>query len=156
MSREGIWIVCAVLVVVGFFGYWWQRNNGQFRAPSQTDGEGVLRLSPADLGHNLGDTLTVVQFSSTFCQPCVATKRVISYSLGLVKVEGIESIEVNAEENLELAKKAAVMRTPTVVLLDSQGREISRASGELRPQQFLGALGEALGLEGLDAQAGVL
>lgn len=144
MNQEGVWIVVAVLVVVGFFGTWWNRNNGRFKAASKVDQDVARVFTEADLGQPLGDALTVVQFSSTFCQPCVATKRVIAHSLGLVKIEGIASIEINAEENLQLARDASVMRTPTVVLLDPAGKEVSRASGELRPQQFLGALGEVL------------
>lgn len=139
-----MWIVLAVFVVVGVFGFWWQRNNGKFKASRAVGTDEALTFTAADLGSQLGAAVTVVQFSSTFCQPCVATKRVIARSLSLVNVEGIASVEVNAEENLELARKASIMRTPTVVLLDPAGRELSRASGELRPQQFLAALGQAL------------
>lgn len=144
MNQEGVWIVVAVLVVVGLFGTWWNKNNGRFKAKSEDDQEAARVFTEADLGQPLGTALTVVQFSSTFCQPCVATKRVIAHSLDLVKVEGIASIEINAEENLPLAREASVMRTPTVVLLDPSGKEVSRASGELRQQQFLGALGSVL------------
>lgn len=147
MTREGVWIVCAVLVVVGFFGFWWSRNNGKFKSVDAIDSDDVLTLTPVNLGVELGDRLTVVQFSSTFCQPCVATKRVIARSLDMINVDGIASVEVNAEQNLELTRAASIMRTPTVLLLDTDGREVSRASGELRPQQFLAAIGSALNLD---------
>lgn len=144
MSQQGLWIVCAVLIVVGFGGAWLKRNNGKFKETKVDEPGDVLTLTEVDLGAPLGPRLTVVQFSSTFCQPCVHTKRVIAHVLGQVTVSGIASVEVNAEENLDIARKASVMRTPTVMLLDSQGRELTRASGELRPQQFIGALGQAL------------
>lgn len=148
MSQQGLWIVCAVLIIVGFGGAWLKRNNGKFKESRTSESpDDALVFTEAELGQPLGSSLTVVQFSSTFCQPCVATKRVIARVLGQVSVEGIESIEINAEENLDLTRKASIMRTPTVMLLDPNGAVVSRASGELRPQQFIGALGEALGFD---------
>lgn len=148
MSQQGLWIVCAVLVVVGFGGAWIKRNNGKFKEPAIAEQGNELVLSEAELGQPLGSSLTVVQFSSTFCQPCVSTKRVIAYVLDKVTTPGIESVEINAEENLDLARKASIMRTPTVLLLGPDGKVVSRASGELRPQQFVGALGQALDFDG--------
>lgn len=149
MSQQGLWIVCAVLIIVGFGGAWLKRNNGKFKEPGTATSQGdAVVFTEAELGKPLGSSLTVVQFSSTFCQPCVATKRVVAHVLGQVSVEGIESIEINAEENLDLTRKASIMRTPTVILLDPEGVVVSRASGELRPQPFVRALGQALGFDG--------
>lgn len=153
MNLQGVLLLFLVLVVVSGFGYWWSKRNGQFkqRGTDTVSDDSALSFTEEQLGQPLGSQLTVVQFSSTFCQPCVATKRVISRSLDMVQVTGISAIEINADENLELTRQASIMRTPTVLLLDAAGREISRASGELRPPQFIGALGAALG-EDLDVR----
>ncbi|MFZ1362986.1 MAG: thioredoxin family protein [Candidatus Nanopelagicales bacterium] len=155
MSQQGLWIVCAVLVIVGFGGAWLKRNNGKFKESEATEQGDELVLTEAELGQPLGSSLTVVQFSSTFCQPCISTKRVIAFVLDKVTVPGIESVEINAEENLDLTRDLSIMRTPTVLLVNPDGKVVSRASGELRPQQFVGALGQALGFDGASVDVSI-
>jgi thiol-disulfide isomerase/thioredoxin len=81
----------------------------------------------AELGHELGDRATLLQFSSAFCAPCRATRRVLGEIAELVP--GVRHVEVDAEQHLELVRRLGVLRTPTTLVLDSRGREVSRAGG---------------------------
>ncbi|MEV0848464.1 thioredoxin family protein [Streptomyces sp. NPDC049954] len=90
----------------------------------------------------LGERATLVQFSTAFCQPCRATRRVLAEVA--VLVPGVAHVEVDAEERLALVRALGVERTPTVLVLDSSGREVRRASGAPRRAQVLAALAEAL------------
>ncbi len=85
-----------------------------------------------------GERATLVQFSSAFCAPCRATRRI----LGDVSsaVPGVSHVEIDAEEHLDLVRRLGVLRTPTTLVLDASGREITRASGAPRPAQVLAAL----------------
>jgi hypothetical protein len=44
-------------------------------------------------------------------------------------VPGVAHVEIDAEHHLDLVRRLGVTRTPTTLLLDASGREVSRASG---------------------------
>ena len=99
-------------------------------------------------GAALGTTATVVQFSSAFCQPCRATRRVIAQVLkdaAAGGTTGVEVIEIDADDNLELTRRWGVQSTPTVVFLDADGREVHRGSGQPRTPDIVAGLGKAVG-----------
>ncbi|MCD0483799.1 thioredoxin family protein [Streptacidiphilus sp. ASG 303] len=94
------------------------------------------------LGAPLGERATLVQFSSAFCRPCAATRRVLADVAAMVP--GVVHVEVDAESRLELVRAAGVERTPTVLVLDAAGREVRRAEGQPRRADVIAALGAAL------------
>ncbi len=95
-----------------------------------------------DFGEPLGERATLVQFSSAFCAPCRATHRVLSDVARMV--DGVRHIEIDAESNLDLVRRLDVMRTPTVLVLDSDGRLVTRASGQPRKVDVIAAVGKAV------------
>ncbi|MFI6643977.1 TlpA family protein disulfide reductase [Streptomyces sp. NPDC050504] len=101
-----------------------------------------MRLSAADLGAELGERATLVQFSSAFCQPCRATRRTLAEVAGVV--EGVAHVEVDAEAHLELVRALRIDRTPTVLVLDAAGRVVRRAAGQPRKVDVYAALGAAV------------
>ncbi len=84
----------------------------------------------------------MVQFSTAFCQPCRATRRILDEVAG--QVEGVRHVEVDAEAHLDLVRRLDVMRTPTVFVLDAGGRVVRRAVGQPRKADVVAALGEAI------------
>ncbi|WP_103503951.1 thioredoxin family protein [Streptomyces sp. SM14] len=89
----------------------------------------------------LGRVATLVQFSSAFCAPCRATRRVLAEVAAMVP--GVEHAEIDAEERLELTRAASVVRTPTVLVLDRAGRVVRRAEGQPRRVDVIAAVGAA-------------
>jgi thioredoxin-related protein len=57
---------------------------------------------------------------------------------------GLRHIDVDATQRLDLARRLNIMRTPTVLLLDPDGRVISRISGTLSAEQARHALPEPI------------
>lgn len=104
--------------------------------------DGAVRLSEAELGGALGERATLVQFSTAFCQPCRATRRVLAEVAGMV--DGVAHVEVDAEERLELVRRLEILRTPTVLVLDAGGRVVRRAAGMPRKADVIAALGRAV------------
>jgi thiol-disulfide isomerase/thioredoxin len=98
------------------------------------------RLTAQELGVELGDRATLVQFSSAFCQPCRATRVVLGEVAGMV--QGVTHVEIDAESHLDLVRRFDVMRTPTVLVLDSAGRIRKRATGAPRKADVIAALGQ--------------
>ncbi|MEV7218210.1 thioredoxin family protein [Kitasatospora cineracea] len=131
-------IVClVVLVVAGGFGVLRKVRDGRLRVR-----DGVVRLTGAELGAPLGERATLVQFSTSFCQPCRATRRTLAEVAGMVA--GVAHVEVDAESQLELVRRLEVLRTPTVLVLDAAGRVVRRAAGQPRRADVIAALGEAV------------
>ncbi|GHA23156.1 thiol reductase thioredoxin [Streptomyces anthocyanicus] len=123
----------------------WRRNGGAL-VRGKDDGkrsEGTaVRVDAADLGAELGPRATLVQFSSAFCAPCRATRRVLGEVAGLVP--GVAHVEIDAEGHLELVRALDVLKTPTVLVLDADGRVVRRATGQPRRADVIAALGEAV------------
>ena len=61
------------------------------------------------------------------------------------KVHGVVTVDIDAEEHLEMVRRFGIMRTPTVLVLDAEGVVSTRASGLPRREQVLAALGQAVG-----------
>ncbi|MEU6217563.1 thioredoxin family protein [Streptomyces sp. NPDC047022] len=105
----------------------------------RSDGQ---RLGVAELGQVLGERATLVQFSSAFCAPCRATRRILTEVAAMVP--GVAHVEIDAEQRLELVRALDVVRTPTVLVLDAEGRIVRRAAGRPRTADVIAALGEVV------------
>jgi thiol-disulfide isomerase/thioredoxin len=157
----GIWVLLAALALATAVGLGKRWYDGRFRAPHGTAGAqgsdagqgsgagqgsdageasgSTPRLAAADLdGADLGERATLVQFSTAFCQPCRATRRVLSDIADVVP--GVTHVEIDAESHLDLVRRLDVLRTPTTLVLDATGRVTTRASGQPRKEQVLAAL----------------
>jgi thiol-disulfide isomerase/thioredoxin len=99
-----------------------------------------MELTGAELGGPLGPRATLLQFSSAFCAPCRATRRVLAEVAGMT--DGVAHLEIDAESHLELVRRLDVRRTPTVFVLGPDGRIAHRASGQPRKADVIAALGE--------------
>nr|WP_186318958.1 thioredoxin family protein [Streptomyces sp. SAJ15] len=115
------------------------RGSGRVRVRGH---DGEVWLGAAELGAELGERATLVQFSSAFCQPCRATRRTLADVAGMVP--GVAHVEVDAEARLELVRGLDIQRTPTVLVLDAAGRIVRRAAGQPRKADVIAALGEAV------------
>jgi thiol-disulfide isomerase/thioredoxin len=105
--------------------------------------DGGQRLTAAELGAPLGERATLVQFSSAFCAPCRATRRILGDVAAMV--EGVRHVEIDAEAHLDLVRGLGVLKTPTVLVLDAGGAVVRRASGQPRRADVIAALGAAVG-----------
>lgn len=162
----GLAVLVAALVVAVAGGGVWQRRNGRMRplsraaardaaltppqapasgsAPQAGPADGAVVVTGAQLGQDLGERATLVQFSTSFCAPCRATRRILSDVAGMTS--GVTHIEIDAESRLDLVRLLGVLRTPTVLVLAADGRVVRRASGQPRKPDVIAAIGEAAGL----------
>ena len=146
-------LIAAVAAALGF-GVYRAIVDGRFSGTHRVRGGEVAAevaapasvLEGADLEHELGERATLLQFSSAFCAPCRATRRVLADIADAVP--GVVHIEVDAEHHLELVRRLGVLRTPTTLILNSNGAEITRAAGAPRKEQVLAALAQAVESEG--------
>ncbi|WP_405622596.1 TlpA family protein disulfide reductase [Streptomyces sp. NBC_00076] len=135
----GLVVCVAVLAAASAYGVLHRRRSGRIRVRGRDDGK---RLGAAELGGRLGERATLVQFSSAFCAPCRATRRVLGEVADLVP--GVTHVELDAEDNLDLVRALDILKTPTVLVLDADGRIVRRAAGQPRKADVIAALGEAV------------
>ncbi|QBX55836.1 thioredoxin [Nocardioides seonyuensis] len=151
MSTGVVVLALAVSLALGV-GLWRAATDGRFRkrhgatsatAASTTTASAAAATSPAaelvdQLGASLGERATLLQFSSAFCAPCRATRTVLTDVSGLV--EGVTHVEVDAEEHLAATRALGILRTPTTLVLDASGMEVTRAGGAPTRDQVLAAI----------------
>ena len=143
----GQWVLVAVVLFVVGFAVYRVATDGRFRGTRRVRGAdasassaqtAVNVLTQAGVAVRLGEKATLLQFSSAFCAPCRATRRVLEEVSQLVP--GVTHVEVDAEHHLEVVRTLRVLRTPTTLVLDGDGTEVSRASGLPKRDQVLAAL----------------
>ena len=137
----GIVALLAAVALTVVVAWVLKARNGRFA--EQLPRADQAGLTADDIGTELGERATLVQFSSAFCSPCRAT-RVLLTDIA-AKVDGVVAVDIDAEEHLDLVRRFGIMRTPTVLVLDADGAISTRASGLPRREQVLVALGQAVG-----------
>lgn len=135
-----MWVLVAVLLAAAALGLVWQARQGRVRDVTLADS---LLPTLSALGHAPGERATLLQFSSAFCAPCRATRRILADAASAVP--GVRHVELDAESNLDVVRRLNVMKTPTTLVLDAQGRVTQRAAGQPRKEQILAALAKAVG-----------
>ncbi|MFI1728009.1 thioredoxin family protein [Streptomyces acidicola] len=135
----GLVVSVVVLAAARSHGAPQRRRSGRDRVRVRDGGK---RLGVADLGEGLGERATLVQFSSAFCAPCRATRRVLTEVAAMVP--GVAHVEIDAEQHLDLVRRLDILKTPTVLVLDADGRIVRRATGQPRTADVIAALGEAV------------
>ncbi len=148
MNSVGIVVLAVALIGATAFGLWRRRVDGAFKATDGTNGtNGTLthssnRMTAEQLGESLGRDATLVEFSSAFCSPCRATRRILDRVVD--DIDGVTLVEIDAEEHLDLTRQLSVTRTPTVLILDGDGVIRHRAAGQPRYADVIGALGSVI------------
>lgn len=137
----GLVILAAALVLTVVAGLLHKSRDGRVRAAAPVSDAGLAAVL-AELGVAPGERATLLQFSSAFCAPCRATRRILSEVSEMV--DGVAHVEVDAEQHLPLVRRLSIVKTPTTLILDGEQREVQRASGQPRKADVLAALGKAL------------
>jgi thiol-disulfide isomerase/thioredoxin len=145
----GMWVLIGAVAAGVVLSLLKSRFDGRFRGTraireveAHEVADSVERVSAADVGGDLGERATLLQFSSAFCAPCRATRRTLAEVEGMV--DGVRHVELDAESNLELVRRLDILRTPTTLVLDSSGAIVTRASGAPRKPDVIAALATAI------------
>ena len=116
-------LAIAVLLGVATLAYrWWQGRQGTVRRVERPGS-----LGAATLGAAPGRHATFVQFSTPMCAKCPPTANLLKRVAG--EQPNVTHIEIDAAERLDLARELGIMRTPTTLVLDSDGMVVARMDG---------------------------
>lgn len=76
--------------------------------------------------------MKVLKFYADWCQPCKMLTKVIEGVQDL----NTEIVNINIDNDQETAVQFAIRGVPTLVVLDSEGKEVRRKSGMMSEQDF--------------------
>ena len=165
----GLIALVVALVAATAIGLVLRRRSGQFRAAGQRRGASATAdlppgsstpvagdsaksadkpasggdvLTEADLGAELGERATLVQFSTVFCAPCRPTRLILAQVADMVA--GVRHVEIDATERLDLVGRLRINSTPTILVLGPGGALGKRASGLPRKADVIAALGQVI------------
>lgn len=124
MGLTGVWVVLATLIVGVIVGLVLRRRDGRIRDASASRPAASL---PEPVADALGDDVTLVQLSTTFCTPCRHTKARLS-SLA-ERTDGLSHVDIDVSEDIDVARALNVMRTPTTIAYTADGTELFRVGG---------------------------
>ena len=127
-------IVAAVLIIALAYGFVDRSRTGKVNVKEDSRHQ----VSAAEIGSELGEVATVLQFSSAFCTPCRATRSTLSSVIS--HYPKIKHVEVDAESKLDLVRRLDIRQTPTTLFLNAAGKEIARAVGSPKRDQVISAL----------------
>ena len=122
MSTGVLVLILAVVAALGF-GTYRAATDGRFRGTHRVRGADQAEPEPAATeptlpsvledtpwAAELGERATLLQFSSAFCAPCRATRRIL-HEVAEAD-DGVRHLEVDAEHHLDLVRRLGIQRTP--------------------------------------------
>lgn len=112
-------------------GVIWRVGTG--RVSSRSGG-----ISAADLVERPGSSATLLQFSTGFCAPCAATRRLLADVAGTAP--GVAHVELDLTARPDLAHRFGILQTPTTLVLDAAGIVRGRIGGAPKRDAVLASL----------------
>jgi thiol-disulfide isomerase/thioredoxin len=137
--------VIALIALATVAGVVFKFFSGRGREISKSEQIDLGKLKATKAGavvKAFGKRATLLQFSTEYCSICPSVSRLLSqleYRNG-----GLLHLEVDITDRLDLAAHFQISQTPTVFILDPEGRIKFRVSGAPKPgviQQELQKLG---------------
>jgi len=137
--------VIALIASATLAGVVFKALSGRGREISNSESIDLAKLKATKSGvpvSSFGKRATLLQFSTQYCSICPSVSRLLSqleYRNG-----GLLHLEVDITDRLDLAAHFQISQTPTVFILDPEGRIKFRVSGAPKPgviQQELEKLG---------------
>jgi thiol-disulfide isomerase/thioredoxin len=153
-SGRGLGMI-AVIALTGLFGV----SVWAWMAREATAGFGLPRLewnefAPGLEQARLEDKPVLIDFYADWCGPCKTMDRKtfrnpavvekLSGEIVSVRVDSEETVARNGYSGVELAERYSVLSYPTLMILDGQGRVLSRKTGFLNARQLLTWVDETL------------
>ena len=116
----GLAVLLAATVALGIFVQW-RQGRPRRHIPHEV-------IEPTRLGADtLGETATLLQFSTEMCARCPGVHRTLAAVAGAR--EGVSHLDIDVTHRPDIAKHFHVLQTPTTLVLDRNGVVQTRFGG---------------------------
>lgn len=116
----GLALLLAATVALGVFVQW-QQGRPRRHIPHEV-------VQPGRLGaESLGDTATLLQFSTELCSRCPGVHRTLAAVAE--SRAGVAHLDVDVTHRPDIAKHFHILQTPTTLVLDGRGAVQTRFGG---------------------------
>jgi thioredoxin-like negative regulator of GroEL len=119
--------LAGLVAVSALVGLLWRARDGRVRVAKEPASAGGYRTADFDGTVSFADRATLVQFSTEYCSRCPATERMLRSIASAHHGVGVAVVDLTARRHL--ATRFRVAQTPTVLVLDGDGRELARSAG---------------------------
>jgi thiol-disulfide isomerase/thioredoxin len=144
VNEVGAVVLAAVLVLCAAAAWWLRTRDGALRPAAEQDPTAGEVAGEVAVLRRLGvrpdeADLTVVQFSTSTCAPCRASRALLErLQAGR---PGLAVVHVDAEEHLDAVRELDVRRTPTLFYVRRDGSLVGRSSGAPRADELTSLVG---------------
>lgn len=137
-------VVAALVALVALataIGFLQRSRTGRVRVSNDHT---LVRAGELPGVDGLGDSATLLQFSTEVCAPCRVTHRILD---GVARETlGVEHVDLDLTHRPDLASRFRIMQTPTTLILDRRGVVQARIGGAPRPAELRAELDRVLAL----------
>ena len=133
---SGAYVLLAVLALSVAFGIYRKVSDGRLREEIVPPLQGLSEHLHLD--HDHPPQVTLLQFSSEFCQPCRVTNKLLDEVTN--SFPAICHIELDVVEHMDLVKTYGITRTPTTLIIDKSGTVHFRATGVPKKAELTAAV----------------
>jgi len=129
-SDAGVLVLVVAATAAAVFGVWRWYTDGKAR---------VVHTGARIPGLPVTRAVTLVQFSSDYCSPCVTTRRLLTE---VATQKAVEHIDLRVDDHMDLVDRLDIHRTPTILVLDPGGAVRRRIVGVPRTTELEAAIDE--------------
>ncbi|MGL4307206.1 MAG: thioredoxin family protein [Mycobacteriaceae bacterium] len=137
-------LICSLVFATGL-GLFYQYRFGKVRATT-TGKDAAAALTLLKAAGLSQEVPSIVHFSAHWCGPCTAVRTVITNVIhGLETPGSAIKVELDIDENPELARELSVLSLPTTFIYDEALQQRFRISGVPKTTELNAALTPLLG-----------
>jgi len=130
MNQNHLVLIASVLILSTLIGLYFNFSRGKLVKKYANESE----FSKLNLPIDLSSEATILLFSTEYCSICPGVKKQIEKYIG--DVNNISLHQIDAVENIDVARKLHVKSSPTTIFFDSKGNEFGRIIGAPKSNQL--------------------
>jgi thioredoxin-like negative regulator of GroEL len=119
--------LAGLVAVSAGIGVVWRARDGRVNVVSDTAAADIFTPSHLPGVESFADRATLVLFSTELCSRCPPTERMLRQVAS--QHSGVDVTVVDLTSRPDLASRFRVLQTPTVLVIDGNGRQVARSVG---------------------------